>query len=338
MRPVFLLTAVLVAGYSAPASGNGQGAPDESRSRPQAEVQEGGYVPRPNSRSDERPWASAFVNHTLETAGVRGTRDVRALSWLVWGVPLRRPAVGAVAVLDYGHGRGHVGFVEGTYEGMIVLLGGDQGNEVNRTAFAPQEITAYRWPAGRPIPASAYDLPSIRPKGAPDANGGSHRSETRHAVPAGNPASNGTIDYRSSGGEQSLRVQRLADDRIRFRLQNQSCRRTLTGTAYEIYPGDVQIDAEAGIGYPGREYFFWADSLGSRGVSIRLSVAGPPRARATGWGYPAQCPQGDPVMHADARPQEPAGERAMGRPLNGDSTGSAALTQVAASPVGATRP
>ena len=307
------MAAVLLGGCSAPAKGNREATPDESRSRQQAEVQEGGYVPKRDSQSDEQPWASAFANQSFEKAGIRGTGDGNALSWLTWGVPLDRPAVGAVAVLDYGHGRGHVGFVEGAYEGMIVLLGGDQSNEVNSTAFAPRDIKAYRWPAGLPIPPSGYDLPTVRPKGASDANGGSHHSEASNAVPTGDPASTDEMEYRSPGGP-SLRVRRLADDRLRFLFQNDSCRRTITGTAYEIYPGDVQIDAEGGIGYPTREYFFWADSLGSSGVSIRLSIAGPPRARALEWGSQTRCPNSNLVMYANARPQERAGEGATGKP------------------------
>ena len=312
MRPIHLLAAVLMVGCSAPANTNGKATPGESRSRQQADVQEGGYIPQPDSQSDEQPWASAFANHSFEKAGIRGTGEKRALSWLTWGVPLERPAVGAVAVLDYGHGRGHVGFVEGTYEGMIVLIGGDQSNEVNSTAFAAGDIKAYRWPAGRPIPASAYNLPIVRPKGAPDANGGSHRGELSNAVATGDPAFTDRMEYRSAGGGQSLWVERLADDRLRFHLQNDSCRRTITGTAYEIYPGDVQIDADAGIGYPAREYFFWADSLGSRGLSVRLSIAGPPRARAIEWGSQTQCPNADSVMYGNARPQERVDDGATG--------------------------
>jgi uncharacterized protein (TIGR02594 family) len=298
MRPIHPLVAVLMAGCSAPANTNDQGRRSESRSRQQAEVQERGYIPKPDSQSDEQPWASAFANQSFEEAGIRGTRDGSALSWLTWGVPLERPAVGAVAVLDYGNGRGHVGIVVGTYEGMIVLIGGDQSNEVNSTAFAPADINAYRWPAGRPIAASAYDLPTVRPKGAPEANGGSQRGELSNAVAAGDPASTDKMEYRSPGGGQSLWVERLADDRLRFRLKNDSCRRTITGTAYEIYPGDVQIDADAGIGYPAREYFFWADSLGSRGLSVRLSIEGPSRARAIEWGSQTRCPNAESVMHA----------------------------------------
>jgi uncharacterized protein (TIGR02594 family) len=265
--------------------------PDD-RARPQGSQPESGFVPKPAAESDERPWASAFANHSLEEAGVRGTRDERALSWRTWGTALDRPAVGAVAVLDFGEGRGHVGFVEGTYKGMIVLIGGDQGNAVSRTAFAPDEIVAYRWPAGRPLSASAYALPEVRPDGAVDgANAPAGSSKRDSARTSSNAA-----EYRSPDDEQTLRIDRLADDRIRFHLAVRRCGRSLSGVAYEIYPGDAQIDAEEGVGYPAREYFFWGDGTGTVGVSVRLSIAGPPRARVIEWGYPATCPFSDRVM------------------------------------------
>ena len=301
MRLAPLLTVALVAGCSP--SADSQRAGGDSRASQPAEAQEGGYVPKPQAEADERPWASAFVNHSLEQAGVRGSGDARALSWLAWGVPLQRPAVGAVAVLDYGQGRGHVGFVAGTHNGMIVLIGGDQSNEVNQTAFAPAAIKAYRWPAGRPVSPSSYDLPTVLPKGASDGGPGSGRAEADDAVPAAGAVSIDSMEYRAAGGEQSLRMRRLADDRVHFQLQIGSCRRTVSGIAYEIYPGDAQIDAEAGIGYPAREYFFWADSLGDHGLSIRLSIAGPPRARVSEWGHQGQCPPIGSVMHGDARPE-----------------------------------
>ena len=270
----------------------------DDRARQQGSQPEGGFVPKPDPESDERPWASAFANHTLEKAGVRGTGDTRALSWRTWGTELDGPAVGAVAVLDFGEGRGHVGFVEGTYEGMIVLLGGDQSNAVNGTAFTPDQIVTYRWPAGQPLPASGSVLPEARPTTAvgghaamPQANvpaQSSHRDSAR--------TSSNTAEYRSAGGNQTLRIERLADDRIRFQLAVQPCGRNLSGIAYELYPGDAQIDAEEGVGYPAREYFFWGDGTGTVGVSVRLSIGGRPRARVIEWGYPAECPLADSVM------------------------------------------
>lgn len=296
MRATFLPLLLLVCACSSPHTEFKPVSDDQVRQ--QGSQLEGGFVPKAEPQSDERPWASAFANQSLEKAGVRGTGDPRALSWLTWGTALDGPAVGAVAVLDFGAGRGHVGFVEGTYEGMIVLLGGDQSNAVNGTAFAPDQITTYRWPAGQPLPAPGSDLPEVRPTSAVDRHAAmpqasapaqsSHRDSAR--------TSSNTAEYRSAGGGQTLRIERLADDRIRFQLAVQSCGRSLSGVAYELYPGDAQIDAEEGVGYPAREYFYWGDSTGKQGVSVRLSIGGLPRARVIEWGYPTQCPLANSVM------------------------------------------
>lgn len=305
MRPIILLTAALVASCAAPPRENGGAPPSDPSAARRAGTPAGEYVPRPQPESDERPWASAFVNNSFGESGIRGTGDGRALSWLTWGEPLRGPAVGAVAILDYGKGRGHVGLVVGSHDGRIVLLGGDHSNSVNTTAFAPEEITAYRWPSGQPLPAQAYALPRVRPHGAADFRGGPPRGAAAGAVPTGDASAIDTMEYRSVSGEQSLQVKRLAEDRIRFQLQSRSCTRAVTGTAYEIYPGDPQIDAEDGVGYPAREYFFWADSLGDRGLAIRLSLTGPLRARTTGWGNETGCTLDESVMHARASPRPP---------------------------------
>ncbi|MBD3223819.1 MAG: TIGR02594 family protein [Caldithrix sp.] len=122
--------------------------------------QERSIIPQPNPNSDETHWAAAFINHSMQKAGVEGTNSRRALSWLKWGIPLEKPTVGSIAVLDYGGGRGHVGFVKGTYKDMIVLLGGNQKNEVNLTAFPIDDIVSFRWPKGSQ--PSSYYIPFLR--------------------------------------------------------------------------------------------------------------------------------------------------------------------------------
>ncbi len=256
---------------------------------------EEGFIPTADPDSDERPWASASVNHALEKSGIRGTGSERALSWLEWGVPLPKPAVGAVAVLDYGEGRGHVAFVVGTYDGKIVLLGGDQGNAMSLTAFAAEEISAYRWPAEHPIDESAYQLPEVQPAGAPDVRTSTTPVRPREAPGTHPPA---TALYSTPDRKQTLSIDVLEPDRIRFVLRDESCRRSITGVAHVVYDTDVQIDAEAGVGYAAREYFYWADREGAQGVAIRLSLQEPRRARALEWGTSSQCPISDHLMRA----------------------------------------
>ena len=86
---------------------------------------------------------------------------MRARAWLEWGAPIAIGALGAVAVIKRGDNptQGHVGFVAGwDAGGRLLLLGGNQGNEVNISAFGPDRLLGYRWPLGLPAP----ELPAPR--------------------------------------------------------------------------------------------------------------------------------------------------------------------------------
>jgi uncharacterized protein (TIGR02594 family) len=245
------------------------------------------FVPKADPNSDKVPWASAFVNFSMEKSGIRGTRSPSALSWLNWGVPLDGPAAGAIAVLDYGDGRGHVGVVEGVYHEMIVLIGGNQSDSVNRTAFSRGDIVEYRWPEGQDMPPKGKDLPTIRPEGALDTTPPSRPAKSpgrSRSVEVGK-----NVEYRLLGNGQSLTVERIDKKRIRFALAGGTCARKISGIGYAIYEGDVEIDSDAGVGYPADQYFFWGDELGKKGLSIRLSLFEPGRAKVSEWGYGAVC-------------------------------------------------
>jgi uncharacterized protein (TIGR02594 family) len=263
------------------------------------------FIPQADPNSDEANWASSFVNYGFEKAHIQGTRDRRALSWLKWGVPLKKPAVGCVAVIDYGGGRGHVGFVEGVYQNMIVLLGGNQSNQVNLTAFSAEDITAYRWPKGWPLDTSVYVLPEVRPDGAPPRDeavappGGVRLPDRHHS----GKTDIKTAEYQSVDRTQYLKVEKLGDEKVRFEIRVVGrCTRVVSGVAYEIYPEDMEIDAEVGVGYPVREYFFWDDSEGARGLAVRLSARGAPRARVNEWGYQDPCSFSEAIMHENMSP------------------------------------
>lgn len=97
---------------------------------------------------DETPWCAAFVGACLERAGYSSTRSLMARSYLTWGQPTQRPQLGAIAVLTRGGNpaHGHVGFVVGSDNARIWLLGGNQSNSVNVTSFARQRLLGCRWP------------------------------------------------------------------------------------------------------------------------------------------------------------------------------------------------
>ena len=94
--------------------------------------------------TDEVPWCSSFVNWCVERSGLRGTRSARARDWLNWGVPLRQPRLGAIAVFSR-DGGGHVGFYVGETERDVRVLGGNQSNAVTQSGYARSRLLGYRW-------------------------------------------------------------------------------------------------------------------------------------------------------------------------------------------------
>lgn len=118
--------------------------------------------------TDESPWCASFVNWVLQQSGYEGAGSAWTHDWKTWGDGVSQPALGSVAFIDWGKvdatkiGKGHVGFVVGkTAKGRIVLLGGNQSDQVRYTAFKESHIQAYRVPKGyRPSPAQ-YNLPIL---------------------------------------------------------------------------------------------------------------------------------------------------------------------------------
>lgn len=95
---------------------------------------------------DDVPWCSSFLCRAMQDQGMDHPRSKSSQAWRNWGAGVG-PILGAVAVLSYGAGRGHVGIVTGrTLAGGVVLLGGNQGNAVSIKAFPTSRIIGYRWP------------------------------------------------------------------------------------------------------------------------------------------------------------------------------------------------
>jgi uncharacterized protein (TIGR02594 family) len=98
--------------------------------------------------ADEVPWCSAFVCWVMEQTGIASTRSAAARSWLKWGKALEQPVPGCVVVLTReGHpGSGHVGFYVRTEGERVLVLGGNQANQVCVRPYAASRVLAYRWP------------------------------------------------------------------------------------------------------------------------------------------------------------------------------------------------
>ncbi|RKJ83779.1 TIGR02594 family protein [Aeromonas veronii] len=120
-------------------------------------------IKRGGIKDDETPWCAAFVGACLEQVGIQSTRFESAKSYLDWGAKLNAPVLGCVVVFTR-TGGGHVGFVVGkSPAGNLLVLGGNQSDEVNIREFPLTRVTGYRWPQGEPLPAG--ELPIGSPAG-----------------------------------------------------------------------------------------------------------------------------------------------------------------------------
>ena len=106
---------------------------------------------------DEVPWCAAFVGAVLARCGVQGTGSLLARSYESWGqaVALSEARPGDIVVLSRGAPwQGHVAFYDRMDGDKIYLLGGNQGNQVNITAYPVARVVAVRRaiePAALPV-------------------------------------------------------------------------------------------------------------------------------------------------------------------------------------------
>ncbi|MEY2653120.1 MAG: hypothetical protein RLZZ524_147 [Pseudomonadota bacterium] len=115
-------------------------------------------IKRSGIQSDEVPWCAAFVGACLERAGIRSSRFESAASYLTWGVRLDGPVHGCIVIFSR-DGGGHVGFVVGQDSaGRLLVLGGNQGDQVSVKAFPRDRVTGYRWPVDVPIHSAPLQL------------------------------------------------------------------------------------------------------------------------------------------------------------------------------------
>ncbi|MFC5460334.1 TIGR02594 family protein [Massilia niabensis] len=93
-------------------------------------------------------WCSSFVNWCLAQSGIAGTGSALARSWLEWGILLESPVPGCIVMLtsdDPNSWKCHVGF-SFALEDFVVLLGGNQLEEVREHCDPVTSVLSYRWP------------------------------------------------------------------------------------------------------------------------------------------------------------------------------------------------
>lgn len=109
---------------------------------------------------DEQPWCSAFANGICWLLGLPHSQSAAARSWLAVGRPvnltvaalgfdvvvLKRAGDNAGPEVRYKDGwpPGHVGFFAGIENGGVLVLGGNQGDQVSIARFSLERILGIR--------------------------------------------------------------------------------------------------------------------------------------------------------------------------------------------------
>ena len=120
-------------------------------------------VSHPEITEDETPWCAAFVGCMLERSGIESTKSLRARSYLSWGRTLKptkssptkpEPAKkGSIAVFRRGKNpkAGHVGFVVGETNTTLLILGGNQNDQVSIMPYSKSQLLGLRWPSSKTV-------------------------------------------------------------------------------------------------------------------------------------------------------------------------------------------
>ena len=100
-------------------------------------------------QDDETAWCAAFVGAMLKRAGLPHTGALNARSYLDWGtpVPIEQAERGDVVILwrrDPDSWMGHVGFFHSLNGSKVSLLGGNQRNQVNISAYDASRVLGVR--------------------------------------------------------------------------------------------------------------------------------------------------------------------------------------------------
>ena len=137
------------------------------------------YFPYANFGTDKKTteiaWCAAFVTYCMKTAGYKNSSDP-SVGGYDWGVAPRpklpkrgwfegektKPFIGAIGIFKFRKGYSHVAILVGKRKnGMYVFLGGNQNNEINKTAFEPSRIDYFMKPKSYTVKPEEQELPII---------------------------------------------------------------------------------------------------------------------------------------------------------------------------------
>ena len=91
-------------------------------------------------------WCSAFLCWSMAGAGLKHTGSALARSWLEWGSPVETPQLGDICVFKRGIDPlyGHCAIYLDMKDGLITVLGGNQGNAVRISRYYDKQLLGYR--------------------------------------------------------------------------------------------------------------------------------------------------------------------------------------------------
>ena len=98
-------------------------------------------------KDDDTAWCAAFIGWVLKQAGKPSTGSLAARSYLNYGVATDSPELGDLVVfwrINKVGPYGHVAIFVKDAGDMIYVLGGNQSDGVNITAFAKANVLGYR--------------------------------------------------------------------------------------------------------------------------------------------------------------------------------------------------
>ncbi len=98
-------------------------------------------------KDDETAWCSAFVNYICKVTGFEYTGELNARSWLGAGWEVEKPQVGDIVVFwreRRSSWKGHVAFYVSEDNDHVYVLGGNQGNKVQISAYSKNRVLSYR--------------------------------------------------------------------------------------------------------------------------------------------------------------------------------------------------
>lgn len=108
--------------------------------------------------TDEVPWCSSFLNWVMKEAKYPLTRSAAAVSWATYGQPCELQ-LGCIVVFRR-RGGNHVGLCVGFTPTHIMVLGGNQANEVNVRPYPRADFIGARLP--KPLKSADQQILNTR--------------------------------------------------------------------------------------------------------------------------------------------------------------------------------